>query len=485
LHARNRPGKVALRARGRSYTFGELDALLDRVAASLRRGGVGRGEAAAAMLGNRPEFLALPYALGRLGASAVTDSWRSTPAELGHVLGDSGARWLFADAEAVGAVEAARGRLGGGRVVTVGAAVGGGPGFDEFARGATGDGPVDDDASGGAVVMYTSGTTGRPKGAVRTFPRDALARTLRFLEAPPLRHDDVHSAACPLYQATAYAFVNLTQPPGGTAALGDEFDPAAFAGAVRRPGVTQTAIVPTMLYRLVEAARRGEVAAGSLRTLRAVFVGGAPLAPALVAAARGALGDALYRFYGATETGTSSPSRRPTTCARRRAPSGGRCGATTCGCSTGRAGRWPRARWASSTSPPLRTFDAYPDDAVATATGRRGRHVWAGDLGRRDAKGALFLAGRAREVIPSGGVNAYPAEVEAALTEHEGVAEAAVVGVLDDERGERVRAYVVAREGARLDAASVVAHCRARVSGAKVPREVASSGRYRARPRAR
>ncbi|HEU4534362.1 MAG TPA: class I adenylate-forming enzyme family protein, partial [Polyangiaceae bacterium] len=292
LHARNSPGREALAGQGRAFTFGELDAAVDRLGGALRGRGVGRGEAVAVMVKNRPEFLVVQYALGRLGASTVNLSWRSTPAELGHVLADSGARWLFADAAARAAAEAVAPGLGPGRVVLVGGEAGPFVAYDELAE-APARGPLEDEPGGGTLVMYTSGTTGRPKGAVRSFPRDALTQSLRFLDAAPMRRDDVHYAACPLYHATAYAFVNLTLLLGAKVVLGDDFHPDAFDADARRHGVTHSALVPTMLYRLVEAARAGG-RGGAPRplppSLRALFVGGAPLTPALASAALEAFG---------------------------------------------------------------------------------------------------------------------------------------------------------------------------------------------------
>ncbi|HEU4411370.1 MAG TPA: AMP-binding protein [Polyangiaceae bacterium] len=470
LHAKNSPERVALLARGRAYRYGELDALVDRLGAALRRGGVGRREPVAVMVKNRPEFLALQYALGRLGAAAVNVSWRSTPDELGHVLADSGARWLFADADARAAAEAVAPRLEPGRLVVVGGDPGRFVAFDELAEAGAG-GAIDDDPEGGSLVMYTSGTTGRPKGAVRTFPRDALTQTLRFLEAAPLHHDDVHYAACPLYHATAYGFANFTFLLGGRVVLGEEFSPLGFDEAVRRHGVTNAALVPTMLYRLVEAARRGELPSPRPRSLRAIFVGGAALTPALASAALEAFGDVLYQFYGATETGLVTFATPEDL---RLAPG-----------TIGRALRGNDIRLLDEAGAPVAdgevgelfvrsplAFDAYHNNEAATSAATRAGYFSVGDLARRDAAGRYFLSGRKRELIISGGVNVYPAEVEAALAEHPDVADAAVVGVPDDEWGERVRAYVVAREGRSPEAADLVAHCRARLAGPKVPREV-------------
>src|SRR5262249_12066951 len=127
-----------------------------------------------------------------------------------------------------------------------------------------------------AVVIYTSGTTGKPKGAVRKFSREAFPAFMRFLAETPMRVDDIHLAVCPLYHSTAFGFLTLSHLLGATVVVLDEFKPETFLEAVERYAVTTTAVVPTMLHRVLSIGPEA-IAKHDTRTLRTIFSGGAPL----------------------------------------------------------------------------------------------------------------------------------------------------------------------------------------------------------------
>ena len=318
-------------------------------------------------------------------------------------------------------------------------------------------------------MMYTSGTTGKPKGAVRKMAAGALPAAFAFLEQTPMGLDEVHLTVCPVYHATATGFSNFTFLLGGTVVVLGDFRPDAFLDAVERYRVTSTALVPTMIHRLLELGPEG-LRGRPMPSLRALFSGGAPLPGALAIEAMDALGDRLYNFYGATETGIVTVA---TPADLRAAP--GTIGRAIPGNEirlVDEQGRdVPEGAVGELYARNAMMVDGYHADADATKSSMLDGRFSVGDLGRRDRDGRLHVEGRKRDMIISGGVNVYPAEVEAALEAHPAVAEVAVVGVPDREWGERVRAFVVKRPGHEVSADDLKAHCRARLSGPKIPRD--------------
>jgi len=473
--AGNVPDRKALIWKDGSLTFAEVDDRVDRVATGLQRRGIGRRSSVLIMLKNRPEFVLMQGAAARLGVAGVSISWRSTATELAYLAKNSGAVAICFERDLLPVVEEvvrevptlAR------NLIVVGADPREDPAgcvrFEELLESGR-DFAVDRRARhDAAVVIYTSGTTGKPKGAVRKFPRDMVPAALRFIAETPMRVDDVHLVACPLYHSTAFGFLTLAHILGSTAVLMEEFRPEAFLALVERHCVTTTAVVPTMLHRIL-ALPPETLARYQTRSLRVLFTGGAPLPGPLGLAVMDQFGDILYNFYGATETGlVTLASPRDL----REAP--GTIGPAVPGndirllddagaaVPVGAVGElWVKNKL---------LVEGYHKDDAATRDSLREGYFSVGDLARRDAAGRYFIEGRKRDMIISAGVNVYPAEVEGALEAHPDVAEVAVVGLPDAEWGERVTAFVVVRPGALADAEVLKAWTRDRLAGPKRPRE--------------
>jgi len=475
IAAANIPDRPALLWRDTKITFSELDDQIDRLAKGLQSRGIARKSSVLVMMKNRPEFIITQAAMGRIGAAGVAISWRSTASELVYLAENSGATAICFEPEQLALVEEAVRQVPrlGKNLIVVGTVAGHTPPgtvrFEELLVGGRDfsfDKKAQDDA---AVVIYTSGTTGKPKGAVRKFPRDMLPAALRFIAETPMRVDDIHLVACPLYHSTAFGFLTLTHIIGGTAVLMDEFRPEAFLELVERHGVTTTAVVPTMLHRIL-ALPAETLARYRTRSLRILFTGGAPLPGPLGLAVMDHFGDILYNFYGATETGLvtlASPAdlrEAPATIGRavpgndiQLKDDSGR------EVAPGAVGElWVKNKL---------LVEGYHHDTAATEESMRDGYFSVGDLARQDAQGRYFIEGRKRDMIISAGVNVYPAEVEGVLEAHPDVAEVAVVGKSDPEWGERVVAYVVVREGATTDAEALKAWARDRLAGPKRPRD--------------
>jgi fatty-acyl-CoA synthase len=475
------PGVAGAAApRGRTLTYAQVHERIQRAAAALQARGLGPGSSVVLLMKNRPEFVEVQAGAGVIGAAAVSASWRSTPSELAYVVEHSGARALVFDADLWPIVEQAKRSIASiaardyVAVGEAGGALGGGARYEDFLASAGSAPRVERGAAAeGAVVVYTSGTTGKPKGAVRKFSESSFLPALHFVAETPMRADDVHLAACPLYHSAAFAFVTLTGILGGTTVLLDEFHPEAFLDCVERHRVTTTTLVPTMLRRVL-ALGPSALAARDTTSLRAIFSGSAPLPAPLALEAMNRFGDILFNFYGATETGLVTLAKPADL---RAAP--------------GTIGRVVPGNEVRLLDPQGRDVPegqvgelyvrsgmlvaGYHGDPESTRASMRDGFFSVGDLARRDGEGRYFLEGRARDMIISGGVNVYPAEVEAVLESHPGIAEAAVIGVDDADLGERVRAFVVRRPGAQaaaLDGDAVRAWCRERLAGPKRPRDV-------------
>jgi fatty-acyl-CoA synthase len=474
IHAANSPDKPALLWRDRSLTFGQLDERMNRAAAALQRRGFTRNTSVVLMMRNRPEFVEVQSGAGRIGAAGVSISWRSTAQELVYLANHCGAKAIVFEADLWPIVQQAKKSIpgiGDRDYVVVG---GEAPGCDRYEEdflvpptvAPNIEKGVEEDA---AVVIYTSGTTGKPKGAVRKFPKDAVFAVMRFIAETPMRVDDVHLVTCPLYHSTAFGFLAMSGILGATAVLMDEFKPEPFLEHVERYGVTTTAVVPTMLHRILSLPR-AVLDKYDTRSLRVIFSGGAPLPGPLAIQTMDHFGDVLFNFYGATETGLVTLAKPADL---RAAP--GTIGRPVPGndirllgddgreVATGEVGElYARNKMLVA---------GYHNDPDSTRSSMKEGFFSVGDLARRDRDGRYFIEGRKRDMIISGGVNVYPAEVEAALEAHPEVAEVAVVGVDDPEWGERVRAFVVRRPGSEVDEAALKLWCRERLAGPKVPRD--------------
>ncbi len=426
------------------------------------------GELVAVLAGNTPDHVA-----ARLAAAAV-DSWfipinpRLTAPEIAHALATSGARLLVVDA-ALGPDALARAR----------AAAAAGSAGDEihvmtFAElGAAG--PAVDCARQpvGATILFTSGTTGRPKACLRTDAQEQ-ARADELIATYSLAPDDVHLIACPLAHSAPGIFLRAALRAGARTALLPRFDASGFLAAVAAARATVFFLVPTQVERLL-ALPPDERAAADLSSVRAFIVAGAPFPVASKRRLLDWIGpDRLWEFYGSSETGTiatSPPHAQPGAPGfvgwpppdvdvrlldERGAPvAGGAVGEIFV--------RSPAV---------MRGYlgDAAPAGGPAAGDG----FVSVGDLGTLDAGGGITLVDRKYDTIITGGVNVYPAEIEQALAEHPAVAATVACGLPDDEWGQIVAALVAVRAGvAPPGADDLRAFLRERLASFKVPRRIA------------
>ncbi|CAN5737359.1 class I adenylate-forming enzyme family protein [soil metagenome] len=469
-----------------SYTYDQVYAAADGLAAALQqRYGVVKGDRVAIAMRNFPEWIMTYLATISIGAVVVSMNAWWTADELDYGLEDSGAKVLVADVERVERTRDSAARLG---VSTVGvrlgdtAASGGVDRWDdivvagaEFARA---DIEPDDDAT----ILYTSGTTGRPKGAVSTHRaivqaligfgcKGAIDSLRRPEEAAGRTGAPVFILIVPLFHVTGNVPVFLGSLASGLKlVIMHKWEPGRALELIEREKVTNFVGVPTQSWDLLE---HPDFAKYDTSTLTSVGGGGAPAPPQLVNRVANSFKTAKPNIgYGMTETNAYGPGNsgtdyitHPTSTGRStpilqieiRDPDGNAVPAGTRGEICMKGPNLIRGYW----NKPEATAEALVDGWLRT-----------GDLGRVDEEGFVYIEDRAKDMILRGGENVYSAEVEAAIYEHPGVYEAAVFGVPHERLGEEVAAAIVPRPGTVIDPAELTAFLKARIAPFKVPTQV-------------
>jgi fatty-acyl-CoA synthase len=461
--ARRDGDREAVIAPAERWTYARFDARVDRVAAALVAAGVGAGERVAVVARNGADYLALYYAAARVGAILAGVNWRLAAPEIAHVLDDCRPRLVLCGAEF--APQTATANEAGVPLMTLGAATTDAlPRFESFVERAGSFSAQRVSPDRPLALCYTSGTTGRAKGAVLTHAQlVAAAETIGA--TVDYRLHDTNLVATPLFHVGGLSFATAFALRGARVALAPAWVPDDILATIERERVQHFFAVPAMLAALLDAPR---FASADLASVRWVMTGAAPLPVALIGRYH-ARGIPLLQSYGATETAG------PATCVdpERLLEKAG---------SIGRAFVHTDVRVVTARGAPAavdergelqvrgaHVFAGYWNQPEASAAAFADGWLLTGDIGYRDRDGYFYLVDRKKEVIISGGENVYPAEVEQVLAEHPGIAEVGVVGAADARWGEVVCAIVVPRSGAAIDLESVRAHCRGRLASFKLP----------------
>jgi fatty-acyl-CoA synthase/long-chain acyl-CoA synthetase len=475
-HAARKPDADALIEGERRLTWRRFRVERDRLAAALVGLGLTPGAHVVLYGPNSLEYLLASAATRAAGAIPVPMNHRLSAEEVAYVLDDSDAALVFVADQFVPLVETIR---AGARRVRHWVSLGGEcPGWatplaELLARGDSTPLAIESGANLGGSMIYTAGTTGKPKGALRR-STDSSAVSPR-LEALDLAREHVHLVAGPLYHSAPGGFALYTQLFGGTVVVLPKFDAEAALAAMARHRCTSTFMAPTLLKRIVELPEAVR-ARYDVSSMQVIVVAAAPCPMKVKEDVVRHFGPVLYEFYGSTELGVNTVLR-PEDVLRKP----GSCGRAAPGVEIailddeGRPTK-PRESGELFVRRYPGVFDEYYKKPEATRQTQRGDWLSVGDVAWMDDEGFVYICDRKRDMIISGGANIYPAEIEDVLHRHPAVADVAVFGVPDDEWGERVHAGVELRPGARISADELVDFARQHLAGYKVPREVSFHG---------
>ncbi|MVT69809.1 AMP-binding protein [Bradyrhizobium pachyrhizi] len=464
------PDKTAIRFEGQTLSYASLSHWIGRAACALKsQFGVERGDRIAILSLNRPDYLVLLYACARLGAILVPLNWRLAPAEQLFILSDSGANVLLVERSFDAVLPIVATRLPSVSVVGLDFAPIGGNKLDDLLDADCGDGRNPGaDLSCPLLIVYTSGTTGRPKGAV--LRQEALLwNGVMSQHMHDLTSADHALTVLPLFHVGG---LNIQTTPslhhGATVTIHSRFTAETTLDAFERDRPTLAVLVPAMMRALTENARWDST---DLSALRAICTGSTMVPHDLVElfVARGV---PVLQVYGSTET---CPIAVYTKLGGGLVPEG----------SSGLAGLCCEAAIIDDAGHTLpaggageiavrgpNVFCGYWEDQETTRKALDGGWYRTGDIGSRDADGYFWVHDRKKNLIISGGENVYPAEVERVLVGHPDVADCAVIGRPHPRWEEVPVAYVIRRPGARIEAEALIAHVRSQLARFKVPHEI-------------
>ncbi|HYG93523.1 MAG TPA: long-chain-fatty-acid--CoA ligase [Nocardioides sp.] len=474
------PDGEAITYLSRTWTWAAFHERVRRAACGLRELGVARGDVVAFLDKNHPACVEISLAAGSIGAANAVVNWRMAGDEVDYVVNDSGAKVLFVGTELMPTVEAIRDRLSNvQKIITVAPEGGEDDEYEAFLAGASpcGDGPdvVEDDV---CLIMYSSGTTGWPKGVMLTH-RNMVSHTVNAHDGWQFQEGDKSLVAMPLFHVGGSSYVLFGLHDGIPSIMTREPDAMSLAGAIMQ-GANGAFLVPAVLAQVLQS---GEDAVKLFGALRLYTYGASPMPPPLLRAAMAAWPDTDFmQVYGLTEVAGVATHLLPEEHRDAEADghperllSAGRAipgmelrvvdPATLEDLPTGEAGEiWMRGPQV------MKGYLGKPEATAEVIT----EDGWfrTGDIGHLDADGYLYVSDRLKDMIITGGENVYSPEVERVLSEHPAVLECAVIGTPDEQWGEKVVAFVALKEGQSATEEEVIAFCRERLAHYKCPKSV-------------
>lgn len=458
--------KLAIHDRKGTLTWSELDLAANKMADALQAAGVRPGDRVAAVLRNGREFVQVAFGTQKMGVASCPLNTFAKPKELAATFDNSRAKILFYDTDHAEQIRAAG--IEDVPLVFTGdpsRALEGSISFDAFVGGSSEQPPPPFTRKGGAprIIIQTSGTTGTPKGASRDASATGLGALANLIKIVPYHRDDVILIPTPMFHSFGLVSLSIGSGLGATMVLPHKFDPQETLSLIETHRATAVSLVPVMIRRILSLP--DEVKSRyDLSSLRILLVSGSAMGRDLRHEATDLFGDVIYDLYGSTEVGWVSIAtpedirEHPISVGKPSpgievaifSPKGARV-------ATGQTGEiHVKSRY---------VFEGYTS---GDRKDEREGYMSIGDLGRLDREGFLYVESRADDMVIIGGENVYPIEVEDTITSIEGVSDAAVVGVEDDEYGQILIAFV---EG-NVDEDLVRKTCKEELASYKVPKRV-------------
>jgi fatty-acyl-CoA synthase/long-chain acyl-CoA synthetase len=460
------PVKIAAKDRFREINYADLNGRVNRLAHGLLAMGVKRGDAVALSVGNRIEHLEIIFATAKIGALAIPLDVKWKALELASVVAALEPKYILLQEDCIQEFDKAKAHKDLGSVKQVSLSPDltyGGVLSDQSSE----EPDVDVDEGDPFAVMLTSGTTGFPKGCLTT-QRTFVFHCINNAIEKGLGAHDKAILSSPIYFNAGRSFTLGIIYFGGTMILHERFDAEEVLKTIEREKVTYVGAVPVMCERMLHVLESKKYDTSSLRCLA---ITGGKVHPAILAALKRNLTPNVYRTYASTDSGQMAISKpsdmdakpdaagRPVWCVDLRIVDDngkpvklGEVGEIIC-------------------QSPLATHGYYKNPEATNASFRDG-WFYTGDLGYFDEEGFLFVAGRKKDMVKSGGISIYPLEIESVLYQHPAVLEAAVIGVPDPQWGEALKAVIVVKNGAEISTDQLLGFCKEKLSSYKVPKSM-------------
>ena len=475
-YGRSQPGSLAIVFEDRRLTWGELDERSSRVANALKAAGVGDGDRVALIDKNGPEYFEVLYGGSKIGAINVAVNWRLAPLEMAQIVNDAEAKVLIVGPDFLAHLDKIEDQL---ETVSKILVLGGDATHEDYETwlqtGATDDPGHEPSVDDVCLQLYTSGTTGLPKGVMLTH-KNLFTLLPVTKDSWGIREHDVSLVAMPLFHIGGSGWALAGQYNGLASVVLREIVPATILELIPKHGISHGFIVPAVLQFLLMTPG---VESTDFSSLRMIAYGASPISDEVLKRCLTTFKCEFIQLYGLTETtgavtqldaADHQPDSRPDllrSCGRPLPGVELRIvdADTDADAEVGKVGEvWIRSEQN------MLGYWKKPEDTAKAKT----EDNWfkTGDAGYVDADGYLYLYDRVKDMIVSGGENVYPAEVENALMSHPAIADVAVIGVPDDRWGEGVKAIVVKEPGVEVTAEEIITYARERVAGFKLPKSV-------------